>query len=93
MPHENGMPTWQELKGMSDEELIRNIDLQFGHGGDEKFHLLVAQCYRDELSRRTGARAPDTMIRYTRQVRDVTLVIVAATLLTLLLEALCRAHF
>ncbi len=82
MPHPNGMPTHDELRTMSDDELAKRIDQQYSMTPDVR-HLLLAQCFRDELIRRENERTTSTMLRYTRQVRDFTIVILVATILAL----------
>ena len=88
MPHPNGMPTHEELRGMSDDDLGTRIDQQYSLTPDTR-HLMLAQCFRDELVRRENDRATAAMLRYTKHVRNFTIAILLATLLTLLFEVLC----
>ena len=87
MPHPNGMPTHEELRRMSNDDLATRIDQQYSLTPDTR-HLLLAQCYRDELVRRENDRTTKAMLRYTKQVRNFTIAILLATLLTLLFEVL-----
>jgi hypothetical protein len=88
MPHPNGMPTLQELRDMPDDELAKKVDQQYSLPPNER-HLLLAQCFRDELTRREHDRNTQTMLdytdkthRFTKQVRDMTIVILVATILS-----------
>ena len=90
MPHSNGMPTLEELRNMRDEELVEKIDKQYSLTPDVR-HLLLAQCFRDELVRREQDRLTqkmleytDKMNRFTKQVRDMTIAILIATFLSLI---------
>ena len=89
MPHPNGMPTFIELRSMPDEELYQRIDQQFTLTPIER-HLMLAQLYRDELVRREQDRSTQAMLdyteriyRFTKQVRDMTLVVLFAAILSL----------
>lgn len=88
MPHPNGMPTLDELRNMPDEELAKKIDQQYSLTPDVR-HLLLAQCFRDELVRREQDRSTQAMLdhtekmhRFTKQVRDMTIIILVATILS-----------
>jgi len=72
---------------MSNNDLATRIDQQYALTPDPR-HLMLAQCFRDELVRRENDRARAAMLRYTRQVRNFTIAILLATLLTLLFEVL-----
>jgi len=87
MPHSNGMPTHDELRNMRDEDLAKKIDQQYSMMPDAR-HLLLAQCFRDELVRREQNRSTQAMLgytesvdRFTRQIRTLTIWILAATIL------------
>jgi hypothetical protein len=89
MPYPNGMPTHDELRSMPDEELAKRIDQQYSLTPDAR-HLLLAQCFRDELVRREQERSTTEMLHYTaqmheltKQVRNFTIVILVATILSL----------
>lgn len=89
MPHLNGMPTLEELRSIPDEELIKKIDQQLSLTPDVR-HLLLAQCFRDELGRREQDKATKAMLdytekmyRFTKHVRDMTIAILVATILSL----------
>jgi hypothetical protein len=89
MPHPNGMPTHAELRSMPDEELVKSIDRQYSLTPDAR-HLLLAQCFRDELIRREHEQSTTAMLgctsqmhELTKQIRNLTIVILMATMLTL----------
>jgi hypothetical protein len=89
MPHPYGMPTHDELRSMPDEELARRIDDQYSKMPDAR-HVLLAQCFRDELVRREQERSTKAMLNYTdqmlkltKQVRNFTIVILVVTILNL----------
>jgi hypothetical protein len=89
MPHQNGMPTLAELQAMSAEELGSKVDQQFSMT-PAPWRLMLAQIFRDELVRREQDRTTQSMLdytermyRYTKQVRNLTWVILVATLLSL----------
>lgn len=88
MPHPNGMPTLEELRKMPDEELAGKVDHQYSLTPDVR-HLLLAQCFRDELVRREQNRSTQAMLdstekmqQFTKQVRDMTIIILVATILS-----------
>jgi hypothetical protein len=74
---------------MSALDLAETIDQQYGLAL-HPLHLILAQAYRDGLVRRENSRITNAMLRYTRQVRDFTIVILVATIPTLLLTWCCR---
>lgn len=89
MSHPNGMPTHDELRSMPDEELTERIDEQYSLTPDAR-HLLLAQCFRDELVRREQERGTTAILNYTaqmhaltKQMRNFTIVILGATILSL----------
>src|SRR5262245_14088895 len=51
MPNANGLPTHDELRSLSETDLVRSIDRQYSMTPNER-HLLIAQLFRDELARR-----------------------------------------
>jgi len=74
---------------MPTEELVKSIDRQYALTPDVR-HLLLAQLFRDELVRREQEQATAAMLKYTaevhdltRQMRNLTWVILGATLLSL----------
>lgn len=94
MPHEKGSPTFAEMRSMSDEQLIGCIDRQFALG-PATFHQLLAERYRDELLRREQERHAEVMLRYTekvhgytKQMRNLTVLILFATLASLAVAVL-----
>jgi hypothetical protein len=93
MPNPNGMPTHGELRSISAEELAKSIDRQYALTPDVR-HLLLAQLFRDELVRRDQEQATAAMLKYTadvhdltRQMRNLTWIILGATLLSLAASA------
>jgi len=72
---------------MSNDDLAKKIDKQYSLP-IANHHFLLAQCYRDELVRRENDRTTATMLRYTKHVRNFTIAILVATLVTLLFEVL-----
>ncbi len=89
MPHPNGISTFDELRSMPDDELYQKIDQQFSLGS-APHHSMLAQLYRDELVRREQDRSTQAMLdyteriyRFTKQVRDMTLVVLFAAILSL----------
>jgi hypothetical protein len=93
MPHANGMPTLDDLRNMPDEELAEKVDRQYSLTPDVR-HLLLAQCFRDELIRREQDRNTQRMLdytnemhRFTRQVRNMTVIILVATILSVVASA------
>jgi hypothetical protein len=92
MPYPNGMPTHDELRSIPNEELAKKIDQQYSLTPDAR-HLLLAQCFRDELVRREQERSTKEMLNYTaqmtkltKQVRNFTIVIFVATILSLVIR-------
>jgi hypothetical protein len=94
MPHPNGMPTLHELRTMSDDELVTNIDQHLGLTPDGR-HLALMQWYYGELQRHEQETSREVMrgytremTRFTKQVRDMTAVIVIATCVNLVLAVM-----
>lgn len=71
MPNANGMPTYDELRSLSESDLEKSIDRQYSMTPNER-HLLIAQLFRDELARRGQERSTAAMLEYTVEVRDLT---------------------
>lgn len=82
MPHGTGFPTLDELQGLPDEELRVRADkhLANAHQPVQREMFIV---YRDELQRREQNRTEDVMLAYTKQMRNMTIVILVATILSL----------
>jgi len=87
-----GVPTQTELRTLHETQLVTKID-QMLEGVLSPEHLLIAQMYRDELLRRDQQKSNDAMLAYTKemnamtkQIRNLTIVILAATLVTLVIS-------
>ena len=87
-----GLPTQTELRTLHDTQLVTKID-QMLEGAVSPEHLLIAQMYRDELLRRDQQKSNDAMLAYTKemnamtkQIRNLTMVILAATLVALVIS-------
>ena len=87
-----GLATQTELRTLHETQLVTKID-QMLEGVLSPEHLLIAQMYRDELLRRDQQKSNDAMLAYTKemnamtkQIRNLTIVILAATLLTLVIS-------
>jgi hypothetical protein len=87
-----GLATQTELRTLHDTQLVTKID-QMLEGVLSPEHLLIAQMYRDELLRRDQQKSNDAMLAYTKemnamtkQIRNLTIVILAATLVTLVIS-------
>ena len=94
MPHPNGMPTVQEVRTMSDEELIAHLDQQLGLPPEVR-PLTLIQLYASELQRQEQERRSRVMLaytqaidRFTKQMRDMTAVILIATFVNLVLAVM-----
>ena len=72
MPLPNGLPTLNELKTMSEIELIEGIDKLYSRQNLSDFYLSLARRYEDELARRPQERATKTMIRLTWAIAALT---------------------
>jgi hypothetical protein len=94
MPHPNGMPTVQEVRTMADEELIAHLDQQLGLPPEVR-PLTLIQLYASELQRQEQERRSRVMLaytqaidRFTKQMRDMTAVILIATFVNLVLAVM-----
>lgn len=67
------MESYEELKGYTDHQLVEIFD-----SGREQV-VVGKQWYLDELSRRRTDRASETIVRLTRQVALLTVVIAILT--------------
>lgn len=97
-----GLPSNAQLEGMSENEIRSRIEQVLSGVSDTR--LLMAQYYRDELNRRTQRayneeiksatlrmeRATEDIRLWTRQVRDMTMVIVGLTIVTALVSVFRR---
>ena len=70
------MLSLEELRNISEPELIQIIDEQFSGTPLTQVGVLVGQIYRDELMKRSQDRATNTMIRLTRVITVLTVVMV-----------------
>jgi hypothetical protein len=75
---------------MSDEELRTKIDLQHARLYEPR-HLLTAQYYHDELTRRENRKTAKLMLDFTeqmyiftKQIRTMTVIILIGTLLSVM---------
>jgi len=87
MPHPNGLLTHAELTTIGDEDLVRRID-QLYAGTPSDWRLLLANLLRDELLRRGQERATAAMLRWTRQVRNMTVAILVLTIVNIVIVLL-----
>ena len=71
--------TWEELKAMSDEQLIKE------HDQVAKHVQVATRYYLDELRHRQYERHTKAMLNYTRQMKWMTLMITAFTIANILL--------
>jgi hypothetical protein len=94
MPHPNGMPTVQEVRTMSEEALVTHLDQQLGLPPEVR-PLTLIQLYASELQRQEQERGSRVMLaytqaidRFTKQMRDMTAVILIATFVNLVLAVM-----
>ena len=73
--------TVAKLREISDDELVRL------HDAHAKNTVVGTAHYLAELGRRDQQRATDAMLRYTRQMTRMTVVITIATIINLILIA------
>jgi len=64
---------------MSESDIIAKID-QLLAAQISDWRIALVQVYRDELNRRSQDRATNSMLLWTRQVRNFTIVILVATI-------------
>jgi hypothetical protein len=76
MPHQNGMPTFEELTNMSEGELIQKIDQQFSDSSLTQVGIIIAQIFRDELIRRSQSKSTNAILCLTRVVAVLTFIMV-----------------
>lgn len=84
MPTKSGMPTHQELRSLSESEIISRIDAYMS-GTPSDWRLLSAQLFRDELTRRQQESVVESMLAWTRQVRNMTVAILFLTLVNVVI--------
>ena len=90
MPNERRSLTFDELRNMSREELEKKIDEQISRA-QNPIHNFLSELYLAELVRREQSKATESMIhytnevfRFTKQIRDMTIIILFLTLLGLI---------
>jgi hypothetical protein len=88
------MDTFERLRSMTTPELVERIDSQLraSDGGQERHtrNLIASQLYINEFARRDQEKTTDTMLHltqemhsFTREVRNLTLIILGATIVSL----------
>lgn len=75
------IPRYSELRALSDEELISRYDKAAENT------VVGTGFYRDELFRREQERQVQQMIRFTKQLRNMTIAIVFLTVANIALVA------
>lgn len=75
------IPRYSELRALSDEELISRYDKAAENS------VVGTGFYRDELFRREQERQVQQMIRFTKQLRNMTIAIVFLTVANIVLVA------
>jgi hypothetical protein len=76
MPHPNGLPTVNELRSMSEDELMAEADKAYSHSSRAPFYFSLGGLYLDEVVRRPQDRATKTMVRLTQAITGLTVVLV-----------------
>jgi hypothetical protein len=72
----------RELRELTDAELEERIDEQLAGG-----HVMMNITFlRDELFRRESARRDELLVRYTREIRFLTITVVLATIVALVIS-------
>jgi hypothetical protein len=93
MPHPNGIVTYEEIRKMSEGDLIqeiekhiRTLNLESAKNTININYLLLVQPFRDELVRREQDKITQAMLGYTekmhsmtKQMRCMTVIILVAT--------------
>ena len=87
-----GLPTQTELRTLHETQIVTKID-QILEGVLSPEHLLIVQMYRDELLRREQQKSNEAMLAYTKemnamtkQIRNLTIVILVTTLVTIVIS-------
>ena len=71
------MNAYEQLRNSTDDELI-------GHYNREAAHAIPGLSFlRDELARRDSARREERLLRYTKEIRSLTVAVAAATIIAL----------
>lgn len=71
------MGAYRDLQKKSDAEVEDLYDQAMGHT------VPSLNTYRDELYRREGARRDEQMIKYTKEIRSLTVTVAGATIIAL----------
>lgn len=69
----------RELRNLTDAEIERRIDEQLAGGNV----MMTVTFLRDELDRRASARREEQMLRFTREIRLLTVGVAGATFVAL----------
>jgi len=69
MPH-----SFRELRSMSGDDFIKSIDHQFSNPLPSQLDVLLGQIYRDEWIRREQDKVTKAILRLTRVIAFLTLV-------------------
>ena len=80
MPLKNGLLAQRELMAISEDELYAKIDHALD-GTASSWRVTLAGLYREELMRRRQEKGNERMLDWTRQVRNMTLVILVLTVI------------
>lgn len=80
------IPKYEQLQSLSDQELIDSYNAE-----TEKTRV-GTDFYRVELFRRVQAKQTDEMLAFTRQVRNLTVVIALLTVANVILVAVAIAQ-
>jgi hypothetical protein len=73
---------------MPDGDIVRKIDELF-RAQPAEWRVALVQVYRDELNRRSQDKATRSMLEWTRQVRNLTVVILVLTIVNVVV-AFCN---
>ena len=65
-------PSFEELKSMSEDDLIKRIDHQLFSPLPSQLDILVGQIYRDVWVRTAQDKATQAMLGYTEKMHDLT---------------------
>jgi len=80
------IPKHEKLQSLSDQELIDR------YNAEAEQTVVGTGFYRDELFRRVQAKQTDEMLAFTRQVRNLTVVIALLTVANVILVAVALAQ-
>ena len=74
--------TWNKLRSLTDDEIINGYDIQ------ASTTIIGSQYYLDELNRRYQERHAKAMLRFTKWIANMTVVITLATVTNIGLAAM-----